>query len=152
MSKQRITIGIIAIIGIISCLLPWFNLNFGMNIPFLSKNRIFGNGLNATMLQQGWIILLGYLGTIAIVFFTKPLGEKTDRQKTKWLLITGSVTLTLTLYSMIQISNVYFMMKVSFGIGLYISLASSAGILGLAYMHWKKTFSESNSAQPREEN
>ncbi|MEO7311668.1 MAG: hypothetical protein ABIX01_14790 [Chitinophagaceae bacterium] len=112
MNKQRKFIMIAALAGIIGIFLPW--ASFG---GFISVNGFNGWGI---------LVFFAFLGAGAIAYLGNQLQTL---EKTMWFvaLICGAIGL---LFSVIFLARAG-----SFsGIGVYVSLLASAGILGSAWM------------------
>jgi|SRR5690554_1291473 len=127
MNIQRKLILIAAGAGVISVFLPWLTVSV-----FGESNSI--NGFRGT----GIVVFLGFIGSGLISL----IGNQTEKlDKTMWLavLVTGALSFIFTLISFGNLSSGGDMglglIEAGYGIGIWISLFASAGVLASAWLN-----------------
>ena len=117
--KQKLYAIIIAAVGIISCLLPWWSFSFGLGG--------FGGGYSINGLHElGIISFLGFIGAGVIPFV---MGDKTKAYAGQDKTITAACFAGAGLIALIQL------LRTMHGLGFGIFLAIAAGAVG-ALLVW----------------
>lgn len=127
LSKQRKFVGIAAVVGVIAMFLPW------VSVSAMGIGRSV-NGLH----DMGFLALLGYGGAIAAALVGKQ-DENMDKRMWMVALGSGAISLLITLYAILDINtaSVGGFVSVSYGIGIFLSLAAAAAVVASAWMFKK---------------
>lgn len=122
LNKQRLYIMIAALLGVIGMFLPW--IKFGP----ISSTGMHGAGI---------VVFLAFIACGALAFIGD---QKLPLAKNSWLIVLGAAAVAL----LIIVINVFtkggnskygaLASYVKLGIGIFIALIASAGIIGAAYM------------------
>ena len=122
MNKQRKFVLIAAILGIISCFLPWVSVSvFGYSSSV--------NGMHS----WGLLAFVGFIGAGVAAF----LGDQTKSMtQTYWFvaLATGALAILGVLLYFLNVSGSVGGLGVSYGFGIFIAGAAAVGVLACAYM------------------
>ena len=121
LNKQRKFALIAAVVGIISIFLPWISVS-GLGLS-ISENGFHSYGV---------MVFLGFIGAAVLTIIgdqTKPL------DKTMWFveLIAGAIALIFTLIFMSSLSGAE-SVGAGYGIGLWLSILASIGVLTSAWL------------------
>jgi len=112
--KQKLYTLIIAGIGIISCILPWWSLGaYGYHISI--------NGLH----ELGWLSFLGFIGAGAVIFV---MGDKTKPFEGQSKMIAAACLGGAGAIALIQ------MLRSMHGLAIGIFLAIAAGVIGALFV------------------
>lgn len=121
MSKQRKFVAIAALVGVIAMFLPWASVS-----AMGYSNSV--NGLNGV----GYLAFLAFGGAIAVSM----IGKQDDNlDKRMWIVALGcgAIALLITLYALVDLPSGGGFVSVEIGIGLFLSLAASAGVVACAW-------------------
>lgn len=114
--KQKLYALIVAAVGIISCLLPWWKVSFGGYGPGVSIN-----GLH----ELGWVTFLGFIGAGVVTFV---MGDKTKAYEGQEKMIAAACFGAAGAVALIQ-----FLRQTKFAsFGIFLAIA--AGVLGALWV------------------
>jgi hypothetical protein len=113
--KQKLYALIVAAVGVISCILPWWKISFG------GYGGVSVNGLH----ELGWITFLGFIGAGVVTFV---MGDKTKAYEGQEKLITAACFAGAGAIALIQ-----FLRQTKF-VSFGIFLAIAAGVLGALWV------------------
>lgn len=114
--KQKLYALIVAGIGVISCILPWWKISYGG----------FGGGLSINGLHElGWITFLGFIGAGVVTFV---MGDKSKPYEGQEKMIAAACFGAAGAIALIQLLRQT--KYISFGI----FLAIAAGVLGALWV------------------
>ena len=114
--KQKLYALIVAAVGVISCILPWWKVSFGGFGPGISIN-----GLH----ELGWITFLGFIGAGVVTFV---MGDKTKPYEGQEKMIAAACFAGAGAIALIQ-----FLRQTRFAsFGIFLAIA--AGVLGALWV------------------
>lgn len=131
MSKQRKLLLIAAILGIIAVFLPWITVSasaFGVAISQQNKNGFHGMGI---------VVFLAFSGA---AIATLVGDQRQPLEKTSWIAAMGAGVIALLFTIIVLASSTGDMsggmglVKAGIGIGIWVALAASLGILAVAWL------------------
>ena len=118
--KQKLYALILAAVGIIACILPWWSFGggstYGYRIPSISIN-----GLH----ELGWISFLGFIAAGVVTFV---MGDKTKPYDGQPKMITAACFGGAGAIAVIQL------LRTMHGLGFGIFIAIAAGVLGALFV------------------
>jgi hypothetical protein len=120
LNKQKLYALIVAAVGVIACLLPWWSFGggsiMGYPVPKVSHNGLIG---------IGWLSFIGFIGAGVVAFV---MGDKSKEYAGQEKMITAACFAGAGLFALIQF------LRQSKGTSIGIFLAIAAGVVGALWV------------------